>query len=220
MRPDPAREAEAFAWLDREERSAWRRCLPGPRRRFSLCRAALRAILCNRIDCRNDQLSFGLSSYGKPFAVVSGARSPVSFNVSHSVSHGLVALAPGGRIGVDIEERVPKRNLDVLIEAVMGPEERADLDALRGAEKLRLFYRIWTFKEALIKALGTGFSTDVSQFQVPPDMRRGDAAGTFRFPHLPSVAWGLNEIGGPEFAAALAYEVPYGPLIGKGLKIG
>ena len=70
----------------------------------------------------------------------------------------------------------------------MGPEEQAELAALQGADRLRLFYRLWTFKEALIKALGTGFSTDISRFQVPAAMRQGDAVGAFKFTHLPSVA--------------------------------
>ena len=82
--PDPARETEAFARLDRDERAAWEKGVPEVRRRFALCRAALRAILCGRLDCRNEQLSFGASIHGKPFAVVRGVRSPVSFNVSHS----------------------------------------------------------------------------------------------------------------------------------------
>ena len=202
------RETEAFAWLDGAERSTWEKGVPVVRRRFSLCRAALRAILCSRLGCSNEQLSFGASSHGKPFAVVRGARSPVNFNVSHGGIHGLIAVAADGRVGVDIEERVPRRNLHALIESTMGPDEQAELAALRGAERLRLFYRLWTLKEALIKALGTGFSTDPSQFQVPSGMRSGDASGTFRFPHLPSVAWGLREIGNEEFAAALAYEVP------------
>ena len=209
LRPDPDREAQAYEWLDEGERVSWRKYLPSPRRRFSLCRAALRAVLCDRLDCRNGQLSFGVAGRGKPFAVVGGAPSPIGFNVSHSGSHGLIALAASGRVGVDVEERVPKPSLDALIEAVMGPEEQAGLDALQGAERLRMFYRLWTFKEALIKALGAGFSTDVSRFQVPPRMRWGGSAGTFRFPHLPSVAWGLEDIGGERFAAALAYELPF-----------
>ena len=208
LRPDQSRETDAFAWLDREERSDWQKYLPGPRRRFSLCRAALRAILCSRLDCRNEQLSFGTSAYGKPFAMVGGTQSDFSFNVSHSWNHGLIAVADGGRLGIDIEERVPKRNLDGLIEAVMGPEERAELSTLRGVDRLGLFFRIWTFKEAAIKALGTGFSTDISQFQVPLTLRRGNKTASFRFPHLPSVAWGLEDIGSEEFAAALAYELP------------
>ena len=206
--PDPAREAGAFARLDRDERTAWEKGVPEVRRRFALCRAALRAILCGRLDCRNEQLSFGASRHGKPFAVVQGVRSPASFNVSHSGRHGLIAVASEGRVGVDVEVRTRKRNLDAPIESAMGPEERAELAALRGDERIRQFYRLWTLKEASIKALGTGFSTDPSRFQVPPRMRWGETSGTFRFPHLPSVAWGLREIGNEEFAAALAYELP------------
>ena len=206
--PNPAREDRAYRWLDEEERAAWGRYAPSPRRRFSLCRAALRAILCDRLGCRNEELSFGESEHGKPFALVGGEASPIGFNVSHGGGHGLIAVAASGRVGVDVEERVPKRRLDDLIEAVMGPDERAELAALRDSEKLAMFYRLWTFKEALIKALGTGFSTDVSRFQAPTEMRRGCAEGSFVFPHLPSVSWGLADIGGDRFAAALAYELP------------
>ena len=211
LRPDQSREAEALARMDPEERRQWLKYLPGPRRRFTLCRAALRAILCGRLDCRNEHLSFGNSKYGKPFAMVGGVKSQLSFNVSHSGNHGLIAVAPRGRLGIDLEERVPKRNLDGLVEAVMGPDEQAELASLRGLDRLRLFYRLWTFKEAVIKALGTGFSTDISRFQVPHNLRRGDKTGSFRFPHLPSVAWGLEDIGNEEFAAALAYELPPSP---------
>ena len=138
-------------------------------------------------------------------------RSPFSFNVSHSGNHGLVAVASGGRLGVDLEERLPKRDLDGLIEAVMGRDEQAELAALRGVQRLSLFYRLWTFKEAAIKALGTGFSTDVSQIQVPPSLRRGEKTGTFRFPHFPSVTWSLEDIGSETFAAALVHELPSSP---------
>ena len=207
LSPDPAREAEAFGWLDEAERGAWEKYLPQPRRQFTLCRAALRTILCEQFGCRNDQLSFGASSHGKPFAIARGARLPLNFNVSHSGGHGLIALSVTGRLGVDVEERIRRRHLNELIEAVMGPEEQRELAALRESAKLHLFYRLWTLKEALIKALGTGFATDPSGFQAPPAMRRGDMAGVFSFPHLPSVAWRLEDIGDERFAAALAHEL-------------
>ena len=215
LAPHPAHEAEAYGWLDESERASWLQYLPGPRRRFSLCRAALRALVCSRLDCTNEQLSFGVSDHGKPFAVVGGLTSPTGFNVSHSGNHGLIALSATRRVGVDVEERVPERRLGLLIEEVMGRDEQAELASLPGAERLRRFYRLWTFKEALIKALGTGFSTDPSQFQVPPRMRRGEPTGTFRFPHLPSVAWSLADIGNERFAAALAYELPQGAPAGE-----
>ncbi len=213
LSPDPAHEREAYGWLDREEQSAWQRFTPAPRRRFALSRAALRAVLCDYLTCSNENLSFAASDHGKPFAVVSGKPSGVAFNVSHSVTHGLIALAPSGGLGIDVEERVPKPSLDALIEAVMGAQEQVDLAALNGDAKLALFYRFWTFKEALIKALGTGFSTDPSGFELPADIRRGATSGTFRFPHLHDIAWHVEDIGTDEYAAALACELPPARLI-------
>lgn len=207
LSPNPACEDEAFAWLDRGERSAWEKYTPGPRRRFSLCRAALRAVLCDYLGCSNDRLAFATSDHGKPFAVVAGEASEVAFNVSHSVTHGLIALAPSGRLGIDVEERIPKPSLDALIESVMGADEQADLSGLEANAKLHLFYRFWTYKEALIKALGTGFSTDPSGFDLPAVIRRGAKSGAFRFPHLPDTAWRLEDIGTADYAAALAVEL-------------
>ncbi len=207
LSPDPAQETEAYGWLDETEREVWRKYLPQPRRQFTLCRAALRAILCEQFGCRNAQLSFGASSHGKPFAIAKGVHLSLNFNVSHSGGHGLIALSVTGRVGVDIEERIPRRYLNELIAAVMGSEEQTELAALPEPAKLRLFYRLWTLKEALIKALGTGFSTDPSGFQAPPAMRRGGMADVFNFPHLPSVAWRLEDIGDERFAAALAHEL-------------
>ncbi len=204
---DGRREAQAFEWLDAIERVAWQKYVPTPRRRFALCRAALRSLLCDRLGCRNDELSFGALQHGKPYAIVRGTTTDaVSFNLSHSGEHGLIALARAGRLGVDIEEFAPQRNLHLINDAVMGPDELEELAALNGSRKLRHFYRLWTFKEALTKAIGTGLATDFSQFQVPTGLRAGDAFGTLTFPASAGVTWALEDIGDERFAAALAYK--------------
>ena len=208
LTPHPAREASALAWLDEVELARRDRYFSGPRRCFVLCRAALRSLLCAQLGCRNDQLRFHESEYGKPFALVDGRPASISFNVSHSGGHGLIACAPRGRLGVDVEEISPRRHLESLIEAVMDPEEQAELNLLSGDAQLRQFFRLWTCKEALIKALGTGFSTDISRFHVPAALRQGASSGVvFRFEHMPGVAWRLEDISGRGFAAALAWEL-------------
>ena len=201
-----------MAWLDAQEQSRWRRYqYDGPRRQFALCRAALRAVLCRKLGCRNEQLAFGLSQYGKPFATVHGEPAPVSFNVSHSGKHGLVAFAPQGRLGVDIEERVARRNLDVLSRAVFGQAEQAELGMTRGSQKVQLFFKIWTIKEALIKAHGMGFLLDASRFEIPPAMRHGTSGGTFQLPQMPAVRWQVENLGNEHFAAAIARELSRDP---------
>ena len=211
LSPDPDREKEAAAWLDRAETERLRRFrIARPRREFALCRAALRANLCNLLVCANDRLSFGFHEHGKPFALVDGREVPLGFNVSHSAPHGLIAFAsrgrPLGRIGVDAETFRPDRDFDGIAGTVFGPDERGALAAAWGNDKVRLFYRLWTLKEALIKALGTGFSLSPSGFEIPSDMLDGVDSGTFRFPHEPVDTWRLACLGDSGFAAAIAYE--------------
>ena len=203
-----AREAEAWAWLDEEERARWQRYQhDGTRRRFALCRAALRAVLCRQIGCCNEQLAFGAADRGKPYAVVQGEAAPVSFNISHSGAHGLIAVAEAGRLGVDVEERRTPRHLDGLIETVLGPDERAELALARGCRKLHLFFNFWTIKEALIKALGLGLAMDMSRLEIPAAMRHGKTTSIFQFPHIPTVRWRLADLGNERFAAAIACEL-------------
>lgn len=216
LKPDAAREAVALAWLDEPERSRWRRFqFAGPRRRFGLCRAALRAMLCRRHGCENGQLAFETARHGKPFATVDGMPVPDSFNVSHSGRHGLIAFAPAGRLGVDIEERVAHRNLDLLVETVLGEQEQELLARTRGDARTRLFFKLWTMKEALIKALGVGFSLDISRFEIPLAMCHGMSTSVFRFPQIPAVRWWLEDLGNASFAAAIAHELDPDPAPGS-----
>ena len=131
----------------------------------------------------------------------------ISFNVSHSGEHGLVALAPRGRLGIDVEERVPHRNMDLLIDGVFSKTEQAALASARGYGKLHLFFRLWTAKEALIKAHGMGFGLDVSKLEVPADMLSGKTWTVIRLPQLPEVTWKLEDLGEERFAAAIAHEM-------------
>ena len=207
LTPCARRDAVAWAWLDQDERARWKRFVhAAPRRRFALCRAALRALLCGALDVSNEQLAFISTEHGKPTAQVNGRPTAVSFNVSHSGRHGLVALAPRGRVGVDVEERSTCYGIDGLGETVLGPQELTELQAARGADKVRLFFTLWTLKEALVKATGRGLSCDVSLFEIPAAMRRGKPSGTFRFRHTPNLRWRLHNLGNAAYAAAVAHE--------------
>lgn len=207
LSPHPAREAAALGWLCGDERARWNRFRhEGRRRQYALCRAALRAVLCGRLGFANDALSFRESARGKPHARLAGAPAPVSFSVSHSGGHGLVAVAREGRIGVDVEECAGRPDLDSLMGAVLTPDERSDLEAVSGFARLRRFYDLWTVKEALVKALGEGVHHDLAGFEVTPAMRRGVKVGEFRFPHLSEVTWRVENLGNEYFAAALAHE--------------
>ena len=206
LAPDALSEQKAWDWLDHAEQlRADQFQHAGSKRQYILCRSALRSLLCDALSCPNAQLDFRPSRHGKPSAFVGGSKTAFGFNVSHGGRHGLIALAPSRSVGVDVEERSPPRNLDVLVDTVLSSAERAEVTAAGGTEKIHLFLDLWTMKEALSKARGTGMSMDVSGFEVPHDMRQGSRRGSFRFPDMPDVTWRLHNLGTEHFAAAIAY---------------
>ena len=220
LRPHAGRERRALALLDEHEQARCDKFLAGgSRRRFALCRAALRINLCDRLGCANRELSFGYLEHGKPYARVNGeapVRGPSfrvshGFNVSHSGEHGLIGFANQEAFGVDLEVRTPGRDFDGIGAVVFGPRERLALSAAAGTAKAHLFYRLWSLKEALIKALGTGFSLDPSRFEVPRSMLAGERSALFRFPHLPADRFRLEDLGESRFAAARALRLPGPP---------
>lgn len=211
LAPNAAREAEAAAWLSYEERARCDRFLhDGPRRRFALCRAGLRSVLCDQLGCSNERLSFGAFEFGKPFALLDGEMAHISFNVSHSGAHGLIAYAPDGWLGVDVEERVIPRDLGGLIESALSPVERSELASADEQVRLHEFFKLWTIKESLIKAVGLGISIGMSELEVPTEMRQSAKGGVFQLPQTPGVSWRLEDMGTESFAAAVAHEVASG----------
>lgn len=80
-------------------------------------------------------------------------RGPLSESLSHSGGHAALARAQASlRIGVDLELHRPRDTLAMARNAFTAAEARA-LETAEAAERERLFYAMWTVKEALAKAL-------------------------------------------------------------------
>ena len=79
----------------------------------------------------------------------------IDFNISHSNEWVVCAIALIGKIGIDIEEIVP---IDINIaKEFLSNEEWKYLSIYQG-EKVKLFYKFWTLKESLLKAVGIGIN--------------------------------------------------------------
>jgi phosphopantetheinyl transferase len=121
-----------------------------PRRRAEHLagRALLRAALqdCTGRPARSHRLRAGAN--GKP-ECVGGPE----FSVAHSRGTVLCALAPAGRIGIDVEGPAPGRGFNAIAERYFSVDERRWI----GAEAER-FYMLWVLKEAYLKALGVGLT--------------------------------------------------------------
>lgn len=86
----------------------------------------------------------------------------VFFNLSHSGGWTVVALSDG-EVGVDVQQVRP---VDAgVAKRFFTDGERRQIEAA-GDGATELFYRIWTVKEAYLKALGTGLNRPLNSFSV------------------------------------------------------
>ncbi|MGE0259335.1 MAG: 4'-phosphopantetheinyl transferase superfamily protein [Alphaproteobacteria bacterium] len=173
MRVGGLDEAAVAAWLelldDAERRRAARFAFARHRIEFIAAHALLRVALASELGAPPRAWDFVPGAHGKPVAWVGGAPAPLSFNLSHTA--GMVGLAaaavPGREIGFDLENLGRKVDLKVA-DRYFTPPEVAWIAALPEPERSRGFLRLWTLKEAFIKATGKGLTQNLASFWFAP----------------------------------------------------
>jgi 4'-phosphopantetheinyl transferase len=98
-----------------------------------------------------------------------------------SISHGAgrVACAVADvPVGVDLESLARPRDAVALAEVVHGPAQREQLAQRPPSERAELFLRLWTLKEAWLKARGQGLDLGLMRRLSFEDAPRGDVAVT------------------------------------------
>ena len=178
------------------------------RGRFIASRVALRDLLARELGCSPATLEFQAGPHGKPTL----AGDPLHFNLSRSEDLCLIAIADAP-VGVDVEFRREDPYLLRVARRFFSETEVEELRGLAEDEQLPAFFRIWSRKEAYIKALGLGLSLPLDSFDV--SLEPGAGARLVATRHEPGALgrWTLRELDvQPDYAAALcvrgAFEVP------------
>ncbi|KAI7730772.1 hypothetical protein M8C21_020877 [Ambrosia artemisiifolia] len=110
-------------------------------------------------------LVFRKNAHGKPEVIWEESDDwhppPLHFNLSHTSSLIACGVTVGSPIGIDVEEkqRTMKNRILSFAKRYFSREEVEVLSAISDAEVQRHeFIKLWTLKEAYVKALGIGFS--------------------------------------------------------------
>lgn len=160
-----AGELDAFrALLSPEEIARAERLRQGRhRRRHIVAHARLRTVLGALVGLAPADLRFTYGPHGKPHLPGGPA-----FSLSHSGDRFVLAIARGGRVGIDVEVQRPVPRMERLVETRFSPGEVRHMQELPTGDREAAFFRIWTLKEAWLKALGTGLATRLASFTVDP----------------------------------------------------
>ena len=207
-----------------------------PRRRFIVCRAALRRLLGSCLALEPASLNFVYGLHGKPMLMAGGAvggmklslspddggegtggktivsdanldQARIEFGVSHSADLALIAIAFGRPVGVDVERHDAKVRILKLATRFFSPREAAELASLPECDQLAGFYRGWTSKEAYLKATGFGLSFPLAKFTVALNPR--EPASLLEVADQPDEAarWRMHSLDvADDFSAALLVE--------------
>jgi 4'-phosphopantetheinyl transferase len=143
------------------------------RRRFSVTRAILRALLGQYLNAAPGSLCFEVNEFGKPSLVRSQNPRGIHFNVAHSGDCSLLAFGLARHLGVDVEHLQIKRNVVDLARKVFSASQYESFLALPEDVRKKTFFEAWTRKEAIVKALGGGLTIPLDNFEVesarPPE---------------------------------------------------
>jgi 4'-phosphopantetheinyl transferase len=149
--------------LDDEERARAQRFVHRrDSQRFIAGRAGLRSVIGRYAGIAPASLSLELDEYGKP-----SMQGGPHFNLSHSGSDAMLAVSACFPVGIDIETIRPLKE-DIAAHYFSERERRA-LAALPADRQLQAFYKVWTRKEAFVKAIGLGLSFPLDAFDVTVD---------------------------------------------------
>ena len=138
------------------------------RRRFIVARGILRQLLGNYLDIEPKDLQFDYGDRGKPLLKLEQIDH-LQFNLSHSHEYALYGFSYHHLIGVDLEYLRQMPDLLKIARRFFSPQEYKLLVEASDEARLELFFRLWTAKEAYLKAIGTGIADSLADVELAID---------------------------------------------------
>jgi 4'-phosphopantetheinyl transferase len=187
-------EAELSALLSQDEHDRAGRFLnPQHGRNYRCMRGLLRKLLGGYLDIKPQAIQFDYAEHGKPYLT---HNRELQFNMSHSRDRAAYAFCLKQDVGVDIEFMRPQKNLQGMIGHVGSPQEQTELQQLDETQRLQAFYRLWTRKEAFIKAVGRGLGMGLRSIYIGSD--EDSSPRGVEYKNEPLAEWLIQDIAPPD----------------------
>lgn len=173
---DARADEQGMALLTPEERERHGRFhFARDRRRYLMTRGLIRSLLSCYAPIAPGDWRFETNAYGRPrIANELPQAQRLRFNISHTASLVVVAVAVEREVGVDVEHTARAAPLDVAQQFFSAKEASALRQLAAGLQPAR-FWDLWTLKESYIKARGMGLSLPLDRFSFSFDGARGVA---------------------------------------------
>lgn len=135
------------------------------RDRYMIGRGLLRTLLGGYLQLDPSEIKFNYGAYGKPALADINGRI-LEFNLSNSNDMVVYIFNWDDPVGIDIEYIHPMKDMDDFALQFFTPDECALIRSLPTEQKQKTFFKLWTCKEAYLKANGSGLITPLNQVEV------------------------------------------------------
>lgn len=137
--------------------------------RYIIARSYLRKILGDYLSLDPIDVKISLNKFGKPTLLTENFES-IKFNLSHSGDLIVYAFNISDEVGIDIEMMNNYIDHPQIADNYFSSDEISYLNSSKDRFEITdRFFRIWTRKEALLKAIGTGLLPDLRKIDVLQD---------------------------------------------------
>ncbi|MGH7467525.1 MAG: 4'-phosphopantetheinyl transferase family protein [Longimicrobiales bacterium] len=137
------------------------------RQRYVVGRGMLRVLLGVYLGESPDQLKLVQGASGKPFLQSKSNRQPLHFNLAHAGGRAAFAFTYTAELGIDLENVRPVEEMQNIADRYFSSPEAETLRSFPEPQRAGAFFRVWTRKEAVVKAIGEGLGRPFDHFAVP-----------------------------------------------------
>jgi len=144
--------------------------------RYTLSHGILNQLIANYLNIKLVDLLFEKNEKQKPF--IKGYPH-LQFNLTYSLNYILIAFrfCPENQldysnlqIGVDVEDITRSIDIELIIKDYFTFEEQNEI--LNSPSPSSVFFKLWTRKEALVKATGTGLTNELKTYNLFPPVSK------------------------------------------------
>jgi 4'-phosphopantetheinyl transferase len=145
------------ALLDEEEQARSQRYRRvEDRNLYVLSHALLRSTLSHYANVQPARWRFRPGGHGRPEIDQPAAWRRLRFSLSHTARLAACVVTETIDCGIDVESTARARDLQRIAAHVLTADELASMEGLAPEAERRQFFRLWTLKEAYLKARGEG----------------------------------------------------------------
>ena len=201
------------AVLSAEEVSKYRAIShPESRQSYLAAHAMLRLVLSRYIDRAAVDWKFVRGEHGKPSLCLADGMPDIRFNLTHTGGLTACVLSLQGDCGIDVERHDRLHRFESVAQRMFADEEYRFLCDHDFSPAM--FYRLWTLREAYVKALGVGLVGSTKDFYFELDSELRSAHLVHRVVAGESERWSLGLFEPvPGYQLSVAFEAPQGTCV-------